>query len=141
MWDILSGKVVLMIATLLLPLAAFFAAMILAFAIRAKSFKEAQSALTPLSFVVILPVVFGLLPGIELSTRTAMIPILNVSLATKEVIAGTINPVHLMICYVTSIWSKSDVASIDVGPASHQATRMSASCFSSPSGTDPINRG
>ncbi len=38
-WDILSGKVVLMIATLLLPLAAFFSAIILAFAIQAKSFK------------------------------------------------------------------------------------------------------
>ena len=100
-WDILSGKVVLMIATLLLPLAAFFSAIILAFAIQAKSFKEAQSTLTPLSIVVILPVVFGLLPGMELSTQTAMIPILNVSLATKEVIAGTINPLHLTISYVT----------------------------------------
>ena len=54
-----------------------------------------------MSIVVILPVVFGLLPGMELNTQTAMIPILNVSLATKDVIAGTINPVHLMISYVS----------------------------------------
>jgi len=100
-WDILNVKVVVMIATLLLPLAAFFSAMILAFAIQAKSFKEAQSTLTPLSIVVILPVAFGLLPGIELNAQTAMIPVLNVSLATKEVIAGTINPVHLAISYVS----------------------------------------
>ena len=110
-WDILSVKVVVMIATLLLPLAAFFAAMILAFAIQAKSFKEAQSTLTPLSIVVIMPVVFGLLPGIELNAQTALIPVLNVSLATKEVIAGTINPLHLVMSYVSlfalaaaSIW-------------------------------------
>ncbi|MCH7876554.1 MAG: ABC transporter permease [Gemmatimonadetes bacterium] len=100
-WDILSLKVVVMIATLLLPLAAFFSAMILALAIQAKSFKEAQSILTPFSIVIILPVAFGLLPGIELNAQTAMIPILNVSLATKEVIAGTINPVHLAISYVS----------------------------------------
>ena len=100
-WDILNWKVVAMIATLLLPLAAFFAAMILALAIQAKSFKEAQSILTPFSIVIILPVAFGLLPGIELNAQTAMIPILNVSLATKEVIAGTINPVHLAISYVS----------------------------------------
>ncbi len=100
-WDILSVKVVVMIATLLLPLAAFFSAMILALAIQAKSFKEAQSILTPLSIVVILPVAFGLLPGIELNAQTAMIPVLNVSLATKEVIAGTINPLHLAISYVS----------------------------------------
>ncbi|MCH8937213.1 MAG: ABC transporter permease, partial [Gemmatimonadetes bacterium] len=100
-WDILNWKVVAMIATLLLPLAAFFSAMILALAIQAKSFKEAQSILTPFSIVIILPVAFGLLPGIELNAQTAMIPILNVSLATKEVIAGTINPVHLAISYVS----------------------------------------
>ncbi len=100
-WDILSVKVVAMIATLLLPLAAFFSAMILALAIQAKSFKEAQSTLTPFSIVIILPVAFGLLPGIELNAQTAMIPVLNVSLATKEVIAGTINPVHLAISYVS----------------------------------------
>ena len=109
--QILNLKVIAMIATLLLPLAAFFSAMILAFAIQAKSFKEAQSTLTPLSLVVILPVVFGLLPGIELNTRTALIPILNVSLATKDVISGTIEPLHLVLSYVSlftlaaaSIW-------------------------------------
>jgi sodium transport system permease protein len=100
-WEILSVKVVVMIATLLLPLAAFFAAMTLALAIQAKSFKEAQSTLTPLSIVVIVPVVFGLLPGIELNAQTALIPVLNVSLATKEVIAGTINPLHLVMCYAS----------------------------------------
>lgn len=110
-WDILNVKVVVMIATLLLPLTAFFASMILALAIQAKSFKEAQSTLTPLSVVVILPVALGLLPGIELNAQTAMIPVLNVSLATKEVIAGTINPLHLVISYASlfalaaaSIW-------------------------------------
>ena len=100
-WDILSVKVVAMIATLLLPLAAFFSATILALAIQAKSFKEAQSTLTPLSIVVILPVMLGLLPGIELNAQTAMIPVLNVSLATKDVIAGTIDPVHLVISYLS----------------------------------------
>ena len=109
--EVLNLKVIAMIATLLLPLAAFFSAMILAFAIQAKSFKEAQSTLTPLSLVVILPVVFGLLPGIELNSQTALIPILNVSLATKDVISGTIEPLHLVLSYVSlftlaavSIW-------------------------------------
>ena len=109
--DILNVKVIAMIATLLLPLAAFFSAMILALAIQAKSFKQAQSTLTPLSLVVILPVLFGLLPGIELNTKTALIPILNVSLATKDVISGTIEPLHLVLSYISlfvlagaSIW-------------------------------------
>ena len=110
-WGIMNAKVVVMLATLLIPLAAFFAALILALAIQAKSFKQAQSTLTPLSIVVIVPVVIGLLPGMELNLVTAMVPILNVSLATKDVISGTINPLHLVISYVSlfalagaSIW-------------------------------------
>jgi len=101
LWSILSVKVVVMILTLLLPLAVFFGAAILAVSIYSKSFKEAQSSLTPISIVIIIPVVLGLLPGMELNLTTAMIPILNVSLATKDVIAGTINPLHLVVSYVS----------------------------------------
>ncbi len=100
-WDILNVKVVAMIVTLLLPLAAFFSAVILAGSIYARSFKEAQSSLTPLSFLIIFPVVIGLLPGIELNLQTALVPILNVSLATKEVIAGTIDVGLLIVSYVS----------------------------------------
>jgi sodium transport system permease protein len=100
-WSILNIKVVAMIMVLLLPLAAFFGAAILAVSIYSRSFKEAQSSLTPLSMVVIIPVALGLLPGMELSLTTAMIPILNVSLATKDVIAGTINPLHLVVSFLS----------------------------------------
>jgi sodium transport system permease protein len=100
-WNILSVKVVVMILTLLLPLAVFFGAAILAVSVYSKSFKEAQSSLTPISIVIIIPVVLGLLPGMELNLTTAMIPILNVSLATKDVIAGTINPIHLVVSYAS----------------------------------------
>lgn len=51
----------------------------------------------PLMMVVFVPVILGLLPGIELNARTALVPILNVSLATKDVISGTIDPLHLAI--------------------------------------------
>jgi sodium transport system permease protein len=100
-WDILSVKVIVLILTLLLPLAVFFGAAILAVSIYSKSFKEAQSSLTPVSIVIIVPVALGLLPGMELNLTTALIPILNVSLATKDVIAGTINPVHLVVSYAS----------------------------------------
>jgi sodium transport system permease protein len=102
-WDILNLKVVGIIASLLVPLAAFFSALILALSVNSKSFKEAQSTLTPLSILVILPVAIGLMPGIELNATTALIPVLNVSLATKEVIAGTIQPLHLTLCYISLV--------------------------------------
>lgn len=110
-WDILNPQIIGMIASLLIPLAAFFAAAILAISINSKSFKEAQSSLVPMNFIVIVPVLIGLMPGIELTRLTALVPILNVSLATKEVIAGTIDPFQLTLVYVSlfvlaglSIW-------------------------------------
>ena len=100
-WSVLNVKVIAMVATLLVPLAAFFASAVLAIAILAKSFREAQGSLMPLIMVVIVPVILGILPGIELNARTALVPILNVSLATKDVISGTIDPLHLAISYAS----------------------------------------
>ncbi|MEE9167192.1 MAG: ABC transporter permease, partial [Candidatus Neomarinimicrobiota bacterium] len=99
--EMLGPKMILMILTLLLPIAAFFAAVILSLSIFARSFKEAQSIITPLNMAIILPALIGTLPGMELNARTALVPILNVSLATKDVLAGTINPVHLVEVYVS----------------------------------------
>lgn len=99
--DILDLKVIGMIASLLIPLEAFFAAVILAVSIYSKSFKEAQSSLTPMSFVVIVPVLIGLMPGVELTWKTALIPILNVSLASKDVISASIEPTHLALVYAS----------------------------------------
>lgn len=73
------------------PVAVFFAALLLTVSLFAKSYKEAQSYVGPLVIVVIVPAVFGMLPGIELSAKTALIPILNLSLVCKEMLAGTWN--------------------------------------------------
>lgn len=73
---------------LLLPLAVLFAAVLLAVALIAKSYREAQSYVSPLVFVVILPAIIGAMPGIELNWKTALIPILSTSLVSKDVIAG-----------------------------------------------------
>ena len=100
---ILEFKSIAMVLSLLLPLSIFFAACMLSLSIFAKSFKEAQSIITPLNIVVILPVFLALLPGIELNARTALIPILNVSLASKEIIAGTIAPGLLAEVYISLI--------------------------------------
>ncbi len=70
------------------PVAVFFAALLLACALFAKSYKEAQSYVSPLIIVVILPAVIGMLPGIELSAKTALVPILSLSLVCKEMLSG-----------------------------------------------------
>ncbi len=96
--DILSLRFVLMLFAMLIPLSLFFAGMISAVAIRASSFKEAQSYVTPLMFVVIIPAMVALMPGVKLTWALAFVPILNIALATKEIIAGTMYlPMYLAI--------------------------------------------
>ncbi len=89
--NIVSTKFVVMLLAMLVPLCIFFAGILAALVIKAKSFKEAQSIVSPLTFIIFLPAAMAMLPGIELDWKTACVPILNIALATKEIIAGTIN--------------------------------------------------
>ena len=72
-----------------LPLSVLFSAVLMTIALFAKTYKEAQSYLTPMTFVVVIPAVASLLPGVELTPKLALIPILNTSLICKEIITGT----------------------------------------------------
>ncbi|HEX7069908.1 MAG TPA: ABC transporter permease subunit [Rhodothermales bacterium] len=101
--NILTVKSILLELSLLLPLTMFFAAMLLTLSVFARSFKEAQSIVSPMSFVVIVPAAIGMLPVLELTPLTAVIPILNVSLATKEIVAGTIDVGLLALVYLSLV--------------------------------------
>jgi len=85
----LGPKPVVFIFVMALPLAVFFAAALMTIALFAKTYKEAQSYLTPMTFLVIIPAVASLLPGVELTPKLALVPILSTSLVCKEIIAGT----------------------------------------------------
>ena len=100
---ILSTKTVILMMSLIIPISAFFSALLLGLSIYAKSFKEAQSIVGPLNIAIIFPALIGTLPGIELNAITSLIPILNVSLASKDIIAGTINPWYMVEVYLSLI--------------------------------------
>ncbi len=73
---------------LILPVAVLFAATIFTLALFARTQKEAQSTISPLIVVVILPALAALLPGVELTPGLALVPILNVALASKALVSG-----------------------------------------------------
>ena len=80
---------VLSVFLMALPLAVLFSAGLITISLFAKSYKEAQSYVSPLMILVIVPAVAAMLPGIELTSKLALIPILNVSLLCKELVTGT----------------------------------------------------
>lgn len=96
---ILTVQFILTLFLLLFPITVFFAATMIPIAIYSKSFKEAQSIITPLNIVMILPAMVGFFPGIELNFTTACIPVVNVVLATKELTAGTLDISLLMLSF------------------------------------------
>lgn len=68
--------------------AAFVAAVMVLFASFARTFKEGQSYVTPFYLLMMFPTLLAVMPGVELDLRTAWIPITNVALLFREVIAG-----------------------------------------------------
>ena len=108
---ILGAKPIFLMLSLLFPIALFFAAFLLSISFYAKTFKEAQSIMGPLNILIIIPIMIGMMPGITLEASTAWIPILNVSLAMNDIIAGTLSwplyaEVMLSLLFFTglSIW-------------------------------------
>ena len=85
----LGPKPILSIFLMALPIAVLFSATLMTIALFAKTYKEAQSYLTPMTFVAVIPAIAAMLPGAELTPKLALIPILNTSLVCKEIISGT----------------------------------------------------
>lgn len=107
------GNITLMLL-MIIPLIVFFAGILTLITCYAKSYKEAQSIISPMMIVIILPAAIGLMPGVEFSVVTALIPITNISLATKEIISGTLNFSNyaialcsLLIYASLSVWAAS----------------------------------
>jgi sodium transport system permease protein len=92
-----------MVFLLLIPLAALFAAVLMAIAVNARSYKEAQSYVYPVIIAVIFPAIASMLPGFEATSRMALIPVLNVSLILREAFTGIYNWDAIVITFVSSI--------------------------------------
>ncbi|MCZ6689556.1 MAG: ABC transporter permease subunit [Planctomycetota bacterium] len=89
MLDISFDPLALVVGILLtIPVASVFASILLSVSIYARSFKEAQTYAVPLQMLIILPAMASMIPGVEVSWKLAMIPIVNVSVVMREFMKG-----------------------------------------------------
>jgi sodium transport system permease protein len=79
----------------------FFAALLLMLSIYARSYKEAVSIISPLTIVVLVPAMLALIPGTRAHRRHRPHPVLNVSLATRELVAGTAAPALVALVFTS----------------------------------------
>jgi sodium transport system permease protein len=104
-FDFASGitfQALLAVFVMVIPLAVLFSAALLAIALFAKSYREAQSYLSPLTIVVMLPAIVSVLPGVELSAGLSLIPVLNTSLVSKEIVSGTYHWGYMSLIFGSS---------------------------------------
>jgi sodium transport system permease protein len=98
----ITPKAVIWVFVMVVPLAVLFSAALLAISLFAKSFKEAQSYLSPLTILVVAPAIVSILPGVELNARLSLIPILNTSLVSKEIVSGTYHWSYVALIFGSS---------------------------------------
>lgn len=98
----ITPQAVIWVFVMVVPLAVLFSAALLAISLFAKSFKEAQSYLSPLTIVVVAPAIVSILPGVELNARLSLVPILNTSLVSKEIVSGTYHWNYIALIFGSS---------------------------------------
>lgn len=76
-------------ALVLIPLAIYASAALLAVAAFAKNAREAQTLLTPVLLLLVLPAAAAAFPGMEATWPRALIPVFGPALVVREAFAGT----------------------------------------------------
>jgi sodium transport system permease protein len=97
-----NPKAAVAVFVMVLPIAAILSAGLLAIALFAKSFREAQSYISPLTILVVMLAVVSALPGVELNAKLALVPIVNTSLVSKEILTGTYHWKYVVLIFASS---------------------------------------
>lgn len=98
----LDTKTFLIIGLIGILTTMMFGALELAISIYAKSFKEAQTYLSPVSILVMVPVFLTyMMDAKDIPSHYFHIPLVNISCVLKEIIVGIFNPAHISI---TIVW-------------------------------------
>ena len=75
----------------------------IAIASKSKTFKEAQSALTPLTFISFFPGMIAFMAGISSSPLLSLVPFLNFTLLFQDIVVGNINIVNILLMSLSTV--------------------------------------
>jgi sodium transport system permease protein len=87
----------LMLFLALIPLATFYAAILLSISTFSRNMKEARSYEQPILLVSMLLAMSSFFPAIELNNGLALIPVINISLLFKAVMMNDYKVTHLLL--------------------------------------------
>ena len=81
----------------------FISGLCIAIASTSKTFKEAQSALTPLTFISLFPGMIAFMIGIKTTILISIIPFLNFTTIFTDITAGNINVLHIFLMMLSTV--------------------------------------
>ena len=83
--------------------ALFMSAVVMCICAFAKTFKEANNYITPLTLVVLLTAYIGFIPNVELTEVTALVPVVNICLLMKDLLVFKYNFNLILIVLLSNI--------------------------------------
>lgn len=99
----LSGEAIVFAMVVILAYSFLISGLCIAVASKSKTFKEAQSALTPLTFISFFPGMIAFMVDIDSSVLLSLVPFLNYTLLFENIIAGTIQPLQIICMLLSTI--------------------------------------
>lgn len=98
----LNMDTILLMFVILFTYSFFISGLCITIASKSKSFKEAQSSLTPVSLIICVPMFLEML-DVKLGGYLSFVPLLNHNFILNDIFSGNINIYNIMIVIISSI--------------------------------------
>ncbi len=123
---------ILQMLGLLVLFSGFFSAVLLSLTSFARSFKEAQAYLIPVMLLSLTPAMLSLMPGVSLTGALTILPLINIVLLARDLLAGTVNPNSAFVAIIsTTAYAAAALSIASKLFGSDAVTRTSEKSFSS----------
>ena len=99
----LSGLVIFMSIVVITIYSIFISGLCLAIASMSKTFKEVQSALTPLTFISFFPGMIAFMIQVKTSELLAIVPFMNFTLIINDLSSGIVNYLQIFLMILSSL--------------------------------------
>ena len=101
--NLLNAQIIISSIIIIIAFSIMISGLCIAIASMSKTFKEAQSALTPLTFIAFFPGMIAFMLNISNNWLLSIIPFINFSVIFTDITNGNLNILHLILMFISTI--------------------------------------
>lgn len=101
--NLLNAPIIISSIVIIIAFSIMISGLCIAIASMSKTFKEAQSALTPLTFIAFFPGMIAFMLNISNNWLLSIIPFINFSVIFTDITIGNLNILHLILMLISTI--------------------------------------